>query len=125
MSRSPIRPPHMAGPQASIQHSIATEGCKVEGRVFNSVLANQVTVEEGAEVEYSVLMPGAVVEKGARLRFAIVGEDARIQAGAEVGAQPDGSEDWGVATVGPGITVGPGACVKPGAMLYESVEGVL
>ena len=125
MSRSPIRPPHKAGPNASIQHSIVTEGCKVEGRVFNSVLSNQVTIEEGAEVEYSVLMPGAVVEKGAQLRFAIVGEDARIASGAVVGAQPDGSESWGVATVGPGITVGPGAQVAPGAMLYESVEGVL
>ncbi len=123
MSRSPIRPPHRTGPEASIGHSIVTEGCKVDGRVFNSVLSNQVTIEEGAEVEYSVLMPGAYVEKGAKLRFAMVGEDARIAAGAQVGAEPDGSETWGIATVGPGITVGPGAVVKPGAMLYESVEG--
>ncbi len=122
-SRSPIRPPHLAGPEASIGHSIVTEGCRVEGKVFNSVLSNQVTVEEGAEVEYSVLMPGAHVEKGAKLRFAMVGENARIAAGARVGAAPDGSESWGIATVGPNITVGPGAVVAPGAMLYESVEG--
>ena len=122
-SRSPIRPPHLAGPAASIGHSIVTEGCRVEGRVFNSVLSNQVTVEEGAEVEYSVLMPGAHVEKGAKLRFAMLGEYARVAAGAVVGAEPDGSESWGIATLGPNVTVGAGAVVKPGAMLYESVEG--
>ncbi len=123
MSRSPIRPPHLAGAEASIGHSIVTEGCRVEGRVFNSVLSNQVTIEEGAEVEYSVLMPGAHVEKGAKLRFAMVGENARIAAGAVVGTEPDGTDGWGIATVGPNITVGAGAVVKAGAMLYESVEG--
>ena len=123
LSRSPIRPPQVIGPNADIQHSIVTEGCIVEGEVFNSVLSNQVVVEEGAKVRYSVLMPGAVVEAGAEVRFAILGENARVCAGAKVGSAPDGTEGWGVATCGPDITVGPGVVVEANAMLYESVEG--
>ena len=123
LSRSPIRPPQRIGPQAVVRHSIVTEGCRVDGLVSASVLSNQVTVAPGAQVEYSVLMPGARVDEGAVLRFAIVGEDARIGAGAQVGAGPDGSEGWGVATVGPGVAVGAGAVVPPGAMLYGDVEG--
>lgn len=121
MSRSPIRPPQMVGPEASVCHSIVTEGCVVDGTVFNSVLSNQVTVEKGATVEYSVLMPGAVVEAGAEVRFAILGENVRVCRGAHVGTAPDGSEQWGVATCGPDVTVGPGAMVAPGAMLYDDL----
>ena len=121
MSRSPIRPPHVAGPEANIRHSIVTEGCVVDGSVFNSVLSNQVVVEKGARVEYSVLMPGAHVESGAEVRFAILGENARICRGAHVGTEPDGTDNWGVATCGPDVTVGPGAMVAPGAMLYDDL----
>ncbi len=121
MSRSPIRPPHVAGAEADIRHSIVTEGCIVDGSVFNSVLSNQVTVEKGAKVEYSVLMPGAHVEAGAEVRFAVLGENARVCKGAHVGAEPDGTDSWGVATCGPDVTIGPGAVVAPGAMLYSGV----
>ncbi len=122
MSRSPIRPPQVAGQDADIRHSIVTEGCVVDGTVFNSVLSNQVKVEKGAHVEYSVLMPGAVVEKGAEVRFAILGENVRICQGARVGAEPDGTDSWGVATCGPDVVIGPGAAVEPGAMLYSGVK---
>ena len=122
LSRSAVRPPQVLGPEANVKHSIVTEGCVVEGDVFNSVLSNQVTVEAGARVEYSVLMPGAVVESGAEVRFAILGENACVCGGAVVGGEPDGSESWSVATVGPDVTVGPGAAVAPGAMLYDDVE---
>ncbi len=123
LSRSPIRPPQRIGPEAVVRHSIVTEGCEVDGEVSASVLSNQVTVARGAQVEYSVLMPGAQVDEGAVLRFAIVGEGAHIGAGARVGSSPDGTDGWGVATVGPNVTVGAGAVVAPGAMLYEDVEG--
>ena len=123
-SRSPIRPPQVVAENADVRHSIVTEGCVVEGSVFNSVLSNQVTVKPGAKVEYSVLMPGAVVEEGAEVRFAILGENARVKKNAKVGTGPDGTDGWGVATVGPDVTVGPDAVVAAGAMLYDDVEAV-
>lgn len=121
LSHSPIRPPHFAGTASNIRHSIVTEGCMVDGAVFNSILSSGAVVEEGAEVSYSVLMPGAHVEKNARVRFAILGEGTRVMESARVGADPDGTEHWAVATVGHGLTVGPGAVVAPGAMLYEDM----
>lgn len=120
-SKSPIRPPHYAGPDSRISHSIVTEGCEIEGSVENSVLSSSVRVGRGARVVYSILMPGCRVEDGAVVEYAIIGENAVIHAGAHVGAQPDGSEGWSVATCGPDIEVGSGAVVKPGAMLYDSV----
>ncbi len=121
-ARSPISPPHYTGEKAEIIHSIVTEGCEIYGRVENSVLSPDVTVGEGAEVLYSVLMPGVVVEPGAKVEYAIVGENTIIRKDARVGAAPDGSEGWGVATCGPDIEIREGAVVAANAMIYKSEE---
>jgi len=121
-SRSPVCPPHYTGEKAEIIHSIVTEGCEIEGRVENSVLSPSVKVGKGAKVLYSVLMPGAVVEDGAIVEYAIVGENTVIRQGAHVGAAPDGSEAWGVATCGPDIEIKAGAVVGAASMIYTGEE---
>ncbi|MCI7741311.1 MAG: glucose-1-phosphate adenylyltransferase [Clostridiales bacterium] len=121
-SRSPICPPHFTGENASIVHSIVTEGCEIDGTVENSVLSSAVKVGTGANVVYSVLMPGAVVEEGATVEYAIVGENTVVHKGAHVGTPPDGTDAWGVATCGPNIEIREGAQVPAGAMIYKSEE---
>ena len=121
-SRSPICPPHVTGEHASIRHSIVTEGCEIDGEVENSVLSSSVKVGRGARVMYSVLMPGVAVEENAVVEYAIIGENTVIKAGAHVGAQPDGTDAWGVATCGPGITIKEGAAIPASAMIYTGEE---
>ena len=121
-SRSPICPPHFTGENAQIVHSIVTEGCEIDGTVENSVLSSGVKVGTGANVIYSVLMPGAVVEDGATVEYAIVGENTVVHKNAHVGASPDGTDAWGVATCGPNIEIREGAQVPAGAMIYKSEE---
>ena len=121
-SRSPICPPHYTGKDASIVHSIVTEGCNIDGHVENSVLSSSVRVEKGARVLYSVLMPGAVVEAGATVEYAIIGENTVIGENAHVGAPPDGTDAWGVATCGPDIKIRAGGTVAAGAMIYTGEE---
>ncbi|MCL2342527.1 MAG: glucose-1-phosphate adenylyltransferase [Firmicutes bacterium] len=122
MSRSPIQPPQYFGQKAQISHAIVTEGCSVEGSVSNSVLSPSVRVEEDAVVNYSILMPGVTVERGAVVEYAIIGEGTTIRAGAKVGAPPDNSDDWSIATCGPGLSIPEGAFVKPGVMIYSESE---
>ncbi|MCR5665094.1 MAG: glucose-1-phosphate adenylyltransferase [Oscillospiraceae bacterium] len=121
-SRNPTCPPHYTGENAEIVHSIVTEGCEIDGHVENSVLSNSVRVEKGAKLLYSVVMPGAVIEEGATVEYAIIGENTVIGRGAHVGAAPDGSEGWGVATCGPDLHIREGAVVGAGAMIYTSEE---
>ncbi len=120
--RSPACPPHYVGDSAKVIYSIVTEGCTVYGHVENSVLSPSVEVGEGAQVLYSVLMPGTVVEAGAVVRYAMLGENVVVKAGAAIGTEPDGSDNWGVATVGPNVTVRSEAAVPAGAMIYSSEE---
>lgn len=121
-ARSPIRPPHSIGRQAEVVHSIITEGCTIEGHVENSVLSSSVTVGAGARVHYSILHPGVVIEPGAVVEYAIIGEGTVVGAGAHIGAQPDGTDGWGVATVGPDTAVPAGGTVPAGAMIYDGAE---
>jgi glucose-1-phosphate adenylyltransferase len=119
-ARNPTSPPHYIGDNAAVSHSLITEGCEVYGGVFNSVLFNDVIVEQGALVEYSIIMPGAVIERGAIVKYAIVAENARIRPGAKVGASPeevgDPEKDWGVAVVASNVTIGADKILGPREM---------
>ncbi len=123
-ARSAVRPPHYTGPSASVSHSLLTSGDEVYGKVENSVLFHSVTVEEGATVRFSVLMPGAVVKKGAVVEYAIIAERSVIGEGAHVGEAPvSGSEEKNIAVVAQDLKVGDGAVVEAGAMVTKNVKG--
>ena len=81
------------------------------------------TVEEGADIQYSILMPGTVVKAGAKVSYAIVAENAVIEEGAVVGSAPTGDSGWGIAVVAGGVTIGANATVAPSAMIREDVKG--
>ena len=121
-ANSPRKTPQYIGSRAVINHSIITEGCEIYGEVENSVLSGSVTVEEGARVNYSTILPGAKICRGAVVEYAIIGENTVVCPGARVGAAPDGSPDWNVATCGPNIRVPEGRFVPPGAMIYTEEE---
>ena len=120
-ARSPGRPPHFAGPDANISHSLVTGGSEIYGTLKDSVVFYSVTVEKGAYVHASVLMPGTVVKAGARVEYAIVAENAVIEENAVVGAAEQ--VDPEIAVVASGVHIGPGGKVDPGAMIYEDVKG--
>lgn len=102
------------------------EGSKIYGSIDFSVLFADVTVEEGAVVRDSILMPHSVVKSGAVVQYAILAENTVIEENAVVGKRPEDTEnldDWGVAVVGANLTIGAGACVAPKTMVCEDVEG--
>ncbi len=122
-ARTPVKPPHVTGPDAKISHSMVTGGSQVDGTVENSVLFHSTTVEKGADIQYSILMPGATVKEGAKVYYSIIAENATVEAGATVGSAPDGSDGWGIAVVAGGVTIGEKAAVSPKAMIREDVKG--
>ena len=105
--RSVSVPPAYLGVNAHVEHSVVARGCTVEGEAENSVLSERCTVEEGASVQYSILMPGAVVKKDARVSYAIIGENGVVGEHAFVGAPPEAvpPEQWGITVLGPGAAV--------------------
>ena len=103
-----------------------SEGCYVDGECEFSVLFTDVTVEEGAVVKSSIIMPGSVIRKGAVVEFAIIAENVEIGAGAHVGCSPENMDDvsnWGVAVVGSDVVINEGEVVPPKAMIEKEQRG--
>ncbi len=117
-SRNPVKPPHYASPESSIQHSMVTEGCQVYGRVEDSVIFHGARIGRDAVVKGAIVMPDAVVEDGAVVRNAIIGEGARVGRGAIVGGAQVSD---GIAVVGSGLSVGESAMVAAGYMVQSNV----
>ncbi|WP_205618470.1 glucose-1-phosphate adenylyltransferase [Corynebacterium freiburgense] len=68
------------------QSSMVASGSIISaGTVRNSVLSNNVIIEEGATVEGSVLMPGVRVGKGAVVRHAILDKNVVVSDGEFIG----------------------------------------
>ena len=126
-SRNPVAPPHYVSPDATVQNSLISEGGLIEGSVDFSVLFANVSIQKGAGVRDSILMPGTEVKKGAVVQYAIVAENAVIEENAVVGERPEDMEnlsDWGVAVVGANVCIGAGTRVAPKAMVDEDLPEV-
>lgn len=107
-------PPHYVGKTGSVNNSLITEGSVIYGKVRGSVVSGGVTVEAGAELIDSVIMPGATIRSGAKVLRAIVGENAVVGEGALVGEQ-----EGGIAVVGNHAVVEPGRKVLSGEQVGE------
>lgn len=69
------------------QSSMVSAGCIISaGTVRNSVLSENVIVDEGATVEGCVLMPGVRIGKGAVVRHAIIDKNVQVSDGEIIGA---------------------------------------
>lgn len=123
-SRTNSLPPQYVADNASVEHSLLTDGCEVYGKLDYSILFENVVVEEGASVEYSLVMPGTVIKKGAKVKYSIIAENTVIGENAEIGAEPamETPNDWGIAVVGAGINIGNGAKVPAKAMITEDIK---
>ena len=114
-ARNPGMAPHYIAKGATVNDSLITEGCEVYGTVYHSVLFAGVTVEEGANVLDSVIMPGAVIHRGAVVRRAIVAENAVVGAGTFVG-----EAEGNIAVIGQNVTLPAGVQVTAGQQVDET-----
>ena len=114
-ARNPGMAPHSIAKGATVSDSLIAEGSEVYGTVKHSVLFAGVTVEEGANVQNSVVMPGAIIHRGAVVRRAILAENAVVGPGAFVG-----EEAGDIAVVGQNVTLPAGVQVAAGQQVDET-----
>ncbi|MEH7248889.1 glucose-1-phosphate adenylyltransferase [Neobacillus niacini] len=79
------QPPMYLDAEASLSTSIISEGCKVFGRVENSVLFNGVTVARGAYIKDSVILPNAIIGVNALINRSVIGSGSVIGERIKIG----------------------------------------
>ena len=78
------RVPTYYGADCEIEDAVIADGCLLEGKVEESVLFRQVTVEEDAEVENCIIMNDCVIGKGAELKYVILDKEVTVSPGAKL-----------------------------------------
>ena len=109
-------PPVKLGPRAQVTRSLVTNGCIINGRVFNSVLSPRVYVEEGAQVIDSIIFDGTVVARNSIIHRCIIDKECYIGEGCHIGYGDDCSPNkeepdvlnCGITVVGKGARLPPG-----------------
>jgi glucose-1-phosphate adenylyltransferase len=84
-SRNYAKPATFFSDKSNVSDSLVAEGCIIKGEIINSVISTGCTIEEGARVNHSVLMPGVVVKRGAVVEYSIIGENSEIGENVGVG----------------------------------------
>ncbi|MCL4507417.1 MAG: glucose-1-phosphate adenylyltransferase [Chloroflexi bacterium] len=92
-TRSEERPPVNIRTGATVNHSLITDGCVIEGSVEYSVLSPGVRVARGAVVRYSILLTDTVVESGAYVDRSILDKRVIVGTGAHIGYGTDYTEN--------------------------------
>ena len=66
---------------AEVDDCVIADGCRIEGKVSDSVIFRNVTIEKGATVDHCVVMQGTVIRAGANIRYTILDKDVEITEG--------------------------------------------
>ncbi len=122
-TRSEERPPARITERGSVETSLISHGCIVNGTVEHSVLSPGVFVAEGAVVRDSILFPDCIVGPGSTLdrvildKNVVVGADVKLGNGDE--SRPNRTQPRNLTT---GITVvGKGARIPSGLTVGRNV----
>ncbi len=105
-SRNTARPPQWIAKGAELSNTMVSSGCRIFGKVKNSILSGGVTVEEGAEVYDSVIMSDVTISRGAKVYTAIIDSDATVTEGAVVGKEGNGKDNITVIAKGTVVHAG-------------------
>lgn len=71
--------PAIYGLEAKVRNSLIADGCKIEGRVENSILHRGVTISKGAVVRNAIVMQDAFVGQDADLEYVLTDKQVCVQ----------------------------------------------
>jgi glucose-1-phosphate adenylyltransferase len=84
-SRNNSNPPQYIGTKAKLENSIITEGCSVNGEVVNSIISENVIIEEGAKIINSIIFENTKIGKNAIVEYSILDANVTVCDGIKIG----------------------------------------
>ena len=84
-TKSEDLPPVKVGESAVIQNSLISNGCKIEGEVYHSVLSPGVIVGEGTTIHDAVILNDVVIGKNCHIEKTIIDKNTVIGDNSTIG----------------------------------------
>ena len=81
--------PVLYGLNAEVKNSILANGCSIDGKIIHSVIARNVTVEQGATVENCIIFTDCVISSGTHLKNCIVDKHCKFKSKKKVEGKAD------------------------------------
>jgi glucose-1-phosphate adenylyltransferase len=79
------KPAGYIGPNGGIKRSIISEGCTILGKISNSVLFPGVFIDQGVEIEDSIILSNCTIMKDSKINKTIVCEGTTIGNNVKIG----------------------------------------
>ena len=76
------------GDGAVVSDSLIADGCKIEGRVENSIIFRGVQIEKGAVVKNSIIMQNSIIQSNCYIENAVLDKEVIVKAGKTLTGQP-------------------------------------
>lgn len=137
-TKSDILPPQYIADNAKIERSLISEGCDIQGEVYNSVIGAGVTIEEGAVVRDSIIMKDTKIGKNVKIYKSIIAEEVVIDDNTEIGIGEEAPSKldkkiyaFGLATIGEktyipkNVKIGKNTAVMGQTEISDYHDGVL
>ncbi|WP_375168477.1 glucose-1-phosphate adenylyltransferase [Sneathia vaginalis] len=126
INSAPVR----IGETGSIINSLVCDGCKIEGRVENSVLGPGVTVRVGSTVTNSIIFEGTYVSENAHIDYAIIDKYVNIGKFSLIGYGDDYTHNiekpdllyTGLSVLGKNTMVGDNVIIGRNIRIYSNMK---
>lgn len=114
-SRNEPLPPTYFGADSSVDNSLVTTGCEINGTVRGSIISENVTVGEGSVIENSIIMRDVKIGKNVHINYGIVDENVKIEDDVTIGDEK--SDKYSIALIGRGSVLEKGEVIKSGEIV--------
>ena len=119
-SRNDAYPPHFICEGATVQNSLITVGCYIEGEVKNSLISQNVKIGKNSVVEDSIIMSDTIIEDGAVVKYSIIDEGAVIKKNSVVGL--DKSLTKKISVIASNVTINENVTIEPGQIIEKDMN---
>ncbi len=119
-SRNQSGGPQFIGENAKVVNCYITDGCEIYGTVRNSIIGAGVKVMSGACVCDSVILEDVVVESGAQVNYSIIDSGTTVGKDCKIGVSKENAKE--ICVVGADINVPDGTVIDEGAMLSKASD---
>jgi glucose-1-phosphate adenylyltransferase len=112
---------------AVISNSLIAENCRIEGRIFNSIIFPGVRIGKNVDIRNSIIMRNCIIASHARIGNTIMCENVCVGKGALIGCtdaavrdpETHGRKENGLVLIGENMLIKPEEWVHKNAMVYK------